>query len=314
LFTQPFAGPAEVPDNLDEIVSRACRLVGLPTTSIRLLRHFANAVYLLEDQSVVARVAYGDGVIERSRRAVTITRWLAAQGFAATEPAEVGVEQPIVCAESPQELAVTFWTYYRQPAGRPAPTTDLLGRIARELHRIETPPALALPAYQPLRSMQRLTADDGIESVLGASRTRWLRERIAELLAAYGQLEFPLGTGFIHGDVYSGNLLWNDRVDGAVILGDWDSVSVGPREIDLAPTYAAARFGAAQETLDQFAASYGYDLRSWTGFRTLLQIRGVSTLSALIKLAPRDPGSASQLSYRLASLENDDTTVIWQAQ
>jgi aminoglycoside phosphotransferase (APT) family kinase protein len=162
--------------------------------------------------------------------------------------------------------------------------------------------------------MLRLTADDGIESVLGISRTRWLRERIAELLADYGQLEFPLGTGFIHGDVCSGNLLWNDRVDGSVVLGDWDSVSVDPREIDLAPTFAAARFGAAQETLDHFAASYGYDLRTWTGYHTLLQIRDISTLSALIKLAPRDPGSASQLSYRLASLEDDDQTVIWQAQ
>ncbi len=104
------------PPNLDWIVVAACRDAGIPTNRYRLLRHFANAVYLIEDVSVVARVAYGTGSIGRSRTAVTVADWLAAQSLPVTEPATVpsGAEQPIV-PHAGTEIAVTFWRYYPQP-------------------------------------------------------------------------------------------------------------------------------------------------------------------------------------------------------
>src|SRR2546421_12084597 len=79
----------EPPADLDQIVADACRQVGFPARRTSLLRHFANAVYLIEDVPVVARVAYGQGAVERSRTAVAIADWLAQARFPATELAQL---------------------------------------------------------------------------------------------------------------------------------------------------------------------------------------------------------------------------------
>ncbi len=51
------------------------------------------------------------------------------------------------------------------------------------------------------------------------------------VLTAYRQVDSALGLGFIHGDAYPGNTLWDGE---RVRLGDWDEVARGPRELDLA--------------------------------------------------------------------------------
>ena len=58
----------------------------------------------------------------------------------------------------------------------------------------------------------------------------WLTQYREQLLAAYATLTFPLPPGPIHADALRGNLL---RGNGRVVLADWDTVSTGPREIDL---------------------------------------------------------------------------------
>jgi aminoglycoside phosphotransferase (APT) family kinase protein len=53
-------------------------------------------------------------------------------------------------------------------------------------------------------------------------------ERAAELVAATPP---PAGDGFVHGDLWQGNTMWEgDRYVGAV---DWDYAGVGPGGIDL---------------------------------------------------------------------------------
>jgi hypothetical protein len=55
---------------------------------------------------------------------------------------------------------------------------------------------------------------------------------------------------------------------GEVVLGDWDWVSIGPREIDLIPTWhAAARYGKGETWVSDFVHRYGYDLSSWDSTR-----------------------------------------------
>jgi hypothetical protein len=47
-----------------------------------------------------------------------------------------------------------------------------------------------------------------------------------------------------------------------------DSVSNGPREVDLIPTWhAAARYGRDETWIQAFVAEYGYDLRDWGRIR-----------------------------------------------
>lgn len=56
----------------------------------------------------------------------------------------------------------------------------------------------------------------------------------------YARLDFPLGYGWIHGDAYPGNTLWDSD---EALLADWDEVGTGPRELDLVNTHQGARFG-----------------------------------------------------------------------
>lgn len=61
----------------------------------------------------------------------------------------------------------------------------------------------------------------------------------------------------IHGDAWAGNLLSAPETSpiGAV-LGDWDWVSAGPREVDLIPTWhAAARYGKGASWVSDFISS-----------------------------------------------------------
>jgi hypothetical protein len=300
------------PEDLDQIVISACRQAGITPASIRLLRHFANAVYLVEGRfPVVARVAYNTGVVQRCRTAVAVSRWLVSQGFPATAPIDLpsGCPQPIVDSEVPAEAAITFWSYYPQPTHGSRPTLEELARLARALHNMDGLPPIPLPTYEPLRSMRR----DAANSHLDEHTRSWLSQRIDQLRDDYTQLEFPLGVGLIHADMYAGNLLL-DQLQRRFVLGDWDSVCIGPREVDLAPTFTAARFGLDSGSLSRFAAEYGYDLRTWSGYSTLRAIRELSTLTALLRLAPVNAASATELRYRISTLQESDSTAIWQAQ
>ncbi|MGH3734469.1 MAG: phosphotransferase enzyme family protein [Micromonosporaceae bacterium] len=303
------------PIDLDRIVATASRHAGLPSGASEI-RHFANAVYLLDAAPVVARVAYGPHAVTKSQTGIAVTRWLVGQGFPATAPVEIpsGRPQPIIVRDARRDVAVTFWRYYPQPTDAGAPASDELGRITKQLHRL-APPDIALPEYRPLRSLQAVLRDPIADAALGAQDRAWLVGRATDLCAAYDEMHFPLGTGFIHADVYVGNLLWDLTGNGhRVVLGDWDSACIGPREIDLVATYQEPRFGEDPAEVQAFADGYGYDLASWRGYPTLMDIRDLSTLTALIRLAPQHTGSAAELAHRLHTLKRGDRVTHWNGQ
>jgi aminoglycoside phosphotransferase (APT) family kinase protein len=102
------------------------------------------------------------------------------------------------------------------------------------------------------------------------------------------ELDWPLGEGLIHGDAWAGNLLWDTATTPPrAVVCDWDRVSWGPREIDLIPTWhAAVRYGRDEAWIQDFIKHYGYDLRDWAGYPTLLAMRDLAQLPGLCA-APR---------------------------
>ena len=304
---------APPPVDLDGVVSLACAEAGFPARDRHLLRHFANAVYLVRDVPVVVRVAYGPDAASRSRLAVAATRWLGANSFPATLPAALPAlrAQPIL-PTGRRDVAVTFWDYHPQPEPARPPEVESLAYVARLLHKIDAAAPVRLPRYRPLVPLRLALAEPDAPGVLGGGTHRWLLARVDELCGAFDALDFPLGVGVIHADLYLGNLLWSG--DGDVVLADWDSVSVGPREVDLAPTYAAVRFGLPAATVDRFAGAYGYDLRCWPGFPALREMRELSTLTALVRLAAHDPASAAELHHRVETLRCGDTATRWHSR
>ncbi|MFI9829610.1 phosphotransferase [Streptomyces sp. NPDC051913] len=277
----------------------ACRASGLPNKSLTPLHHHATSVFLVDAGDVVVRVspAAQQGRLETS---VLLTRWLVANGFPATEPADV--RQPVVCAP----YTVTFWRHYPQ-TGSGAPAAHHLGSLLRSLHDLPTPP-FELPEFQPLSSLKLTLSSSTYLTVL---QRDWLAARQALLLKAYRSLDFPLGYGHIHADAYPGNTLWDAP---NVRLGDWDEVAIGPREIDLANTFQGARFGRSVRELDDFSLRYGYDIRNWSGLAVLCGIRDLHTLGSFIRRADRgDEAAARQLNHRIATLMNEDSQAQWSA-
>ncbi len=258
------------------------------------MRLFSTAVYHLPAADAVARIAMvtSPESITRLETSVRVTRWLGASGFPAVEP--LPVEQPVLS----HGCAVTFWRYL--PQRGPAPRPADLGYLLRQLHGLGPPP-FPLPAYRPLISVRR--SIEASQAISDEERA-WLTATCERLLHQYDQLDFELPRGMIHGDAWWGNLL---RDGDRVALADWDNVSTGPREIDLIPTLQAPRFGLSEHERDAFIAAYGHDIRTWTGYPVLLRIRALSTTSALLRDAHRDPAARDQLQVRLTTLRTGDT-------
>jgi len=278
----------------------ACERVGFDPDGAALLRYHVNAVYHLPRPDVVARISTASR-LEQARRGIDVTRWLRAKGFPATAALEF--EQPLQA----HDRVVTFWQHYDR-TGRELPPSRVLARVLRQLHACDLPP-YPLPAYHPLDSFC-----DGLKTygpiVLDAGEYEFLHHRAAELLDAYGQLTSVLGAGLIHADARLGNLLWDGD---AVVLGDWDSVSIGPRELDLVITYQGTRYGRSQADIDEFAPAYGWDVRTWPGYATLRDIRDLHTLSAPLRLAVDRPDVAKELHHRVTGLVAGDLDQQWSS-
>lgn len=284
------------PESAARMASRAS---GLTDQSLTQLHQHATSVFLLADEGVVVRVSPASQQ-EQLARAVSLTRWLVANDFPATEP--FAVPQPVAY----EPYVVTFWRHYPQPEDG-APPVGKLGQLLRELHSLPAPP-MPLPQYLPLSSLKS-TVDSS--TYLDSDQRAWLTARRNVLLDEYGHLDFPLGHGHIHGDAYPGNALWAYQ---DVRLGDWDEAAFGPREVDLANTFQGARFGRTVEELDEFSSRYGYDIRQWPGLRVLCEIRDLHTLGSYIRRADRgDTSAAQQLSYRIETLRSRDGQARWAA-
>lgn len=277
----------------------ACEAVGLDPSELSLLHNHATGVYLHTGERIILRVSRGEDR-DRAGNAVAITRWLVAQGFPATEPADI--PQPIVLDHS----VVTLWHYYPQD-DRAAPDTAALGHLLHDLHRLPPPP-IQLAEYQPLSRLAEVFTGP---SPLPRDDWNWLIERRKELLESYTHIRSELGEGFIHGDAYPGNTLWDGT---RPLLGDWDEIAHGPRELDLINTHQGARAGRSVVDRDQFSSAYGWDATGWPGFETLRSIRDLHTLAAYVERSNRNDNSAlNELRFRVLSLRTGDTARRWRA-
>ena len=278
---------------------RACALAELSYSSATLLHRHATAVYLLEPLPVVARVSSGQDNRNRARTAVRIAQWLNEQSFPAVAP--VDVDQPVEIGEQ----TVTLWHYYSRH-GRPAPGAEYLGELLRGLHQLPDLPPVPLEPYEPLASLG--TALASATSLNGDDR-KWVQHRRSRLLDAYRGLNSTLGHGLVHGDAYPGNTLWDGK---RVVLGDWDEVAYGPRELDLTNTHQGARFGRSTAECERLSTAYGWDVTRWQGYRVLCELRELHTLAVCIRRSDRgDSVAVAELEHRVRTLRTDDTSAGW---
>lgn len=287
---------------LRKTLVRACKLADLDPKGARLIHHYVNAVYVLPVENAVVRLRLGPHDAHRAATSLSVTRWLADHEFPATAPLP-GTEAIAVN----ETTTATFWTYYPQPDDGRKPTSAHLGTVVRGLHDLP-PPQIALPRWIPLRSLETALRAPSALAAIDSEEQHWLLDHISQTRRELDGLDWPLGWGLVHGDAWAGNLLWNTGAGpDATVLGDWDSVCWGPLEIDLIPSFhAARRYGRGPSWAQAFVDTYGYDLSRWSGFPTLLAMRDLVQLAGPLPRASHEPTLAQALRQRLNGIRSGD--------
>ena len=90
------------------------------------------------------------------------------------------------------------------------------------------------------------------------------------------------------------------------MLSDFESSAIGPREWDLLPTaIAVERYGLSEDRYQQFAATYGFDVRSWPGYPVLREIRELTMTTWIMQNTGESPVIADEFARRVGSLRRD---------
>jgi len=277
----------------------ACDLVGLTDDGAELLRIGENAIYQLAAAPVVARIARSADRLPRVQRELCVARWLAAAGVPAIRVYEEIDSQPLLVEGHP----VSFW--HTVTGGGPTPTHADLARLLASFHALGDCPC-ELPDFDPLGpvSSRLAKADD----VVAADR-EFLSARCADLSKQLRDLVVALPRGPIHGDAHTKNLLTDH---GRVVLLDFEAVAIGPREWDLVPTAIAVdRYGLPEEQYRKFADTYGFDVRTWSGYPLLRAVRELTMTTWIMQNVGESPAAADEFALRVRSLRERDSERAW---
>jgi Ser/Thr protein kinase RdoA (MazF antagonist) len=280
------------------ILHQACQQAGFPSSGAELLRLGENAIYGLADVPVVVRIARSADRMGRVRKELCIARWLTAAEVPTVRVIE-DIEQPLLVDGHP----VSFWRAVT--GGQPEPTHLDLARLLAAFHALPDCPC-ELAGFDPLpTSLSRLAKTRGVDPEDRA----FLDERCAYLGDQLRHLEFGLPVGPIHGDAHTRNLLTDC---GQVVLLDFEAAAFGPREWDLLPTAIAVdRYGLAESWYQQFAATYGFDVRTWAGYPLLREVREMGMTTWIMQNIGESPAVAAEFALRVASLRERDFERAW---
>lgn len=280
------------------MLAEACTLAGFSSDGAELLRLGENAIYRLASAPVVIRIARSADRLARVEKELCVARWLAAAGVPAVR-VEEEIDQPLLVDGHP----VSFW--HAVAGGNLEPTQADLARLLASFHALQDCPC-DLPRFDPFGpSAARLAKASGVATM----DLEFLRALWADLTERFADLTFALPAGPIHGDAHTGNLLV-DR--GNVVLSDFESSAIGPREWDLLPTaIAVERYGLAEVRYQRFAVTYGFDVRSWPGYPVLREIRELTMTTWIMQNIGESPATADEFARRVGSLRDRDFERAW---
>ena len=288
--------PIHTPEVTGPIAETAARLTGLDPHGIVLVRHQTSGVYRLTTTPVVIKVAPPG---ERHLAdVVALVTWLQSHDVPTVELWGDPTNQPLQI----DDRVVTLWRYLPQERAVRAPD---IAESLLALHDAPPPPFTLRPldAFSPIRrsiaSSPLLTDDD--------------RDLLTDLCARLARDDALLTTGsepgLVHGDAQHRNTLL-DPSSGLAVLSDWDSAALGPREWDLTTIEVhCRRFGHPPAEYDQFCQRYGRDVREWSGYPWLRDVRELRMITSNARKSPPGSPAAAEVRRRLDSLRDGrDTT------
>jgi Ser/Thr protein kinase RdoA (MazF antagonist) len=287
------------------IARQACAVVGHADAELERLRLGENAIYRVVDAPLVVRIARSLQMLDDVRKEMRVARWLEQAGLpAARLAAETGEDALIVDGRYP----VTFWQLIRSTT--PEPDEADLGRLLRQLHALQPPEWVQLPAFWPfVRVAERL---DSPPAAADPDAVAFLAQLFVDLQAQYQDLAFPFPPGPVHGDAHRRNLMRD--ASGQVVLIDFEAFAYGHREWDLAVTGVRRDgFGWLDDAqYRRFTDAYGYDILDWPGFPVFRAIRELTMTTWLMQLVD-DPAARAEFDRRVDDIRHERFPRRWRA-
>ena len=280
------------------MLQAACEQAGLSAKGAELLRIGENAIWRLESEPFVVRIARDAERLPTVRKELCVARWLTAGGIPAVGVADVP-RQPFVVDGHP----VSFWVAVDGVG--PVPTQDDVARLLKAFHSLGDCPC-DLPEFDPFPvSRNRIASAHAI----GEEDQKFLFGVCDEAEQILHDLEFALPRGAIHGDAHVANLL-ADR--GRVVLLDFETSVRGPREWDLLPAAVGVdRFGRDESTYRSFTEAYGFDVREWAGYPKLRRVRELTMTTWLAQNAGNGEDLYAEAKRRVSSLREGEFKRAW---
>lgn len=285
------------------IARQASREMGIEPGEFTLLRFGTNANYRLPGAQLVMRIARPETPFAIPHRELEVAGYLNQAGVPVVEPAE-GYEQPILV----QDCSVTLWKWVEHA---PADAGDAaeFGRLVKRLHAVDPPPGEGLPEWNGLERIAHYLSVIAREPSVADADLELLRGWYRRLAEDWRPAESRLGWGLVHGDAHLGNAL---RSSDGLVLADFESVAMGPREVDLIPlTVSQRRFGMSLTALNEFLSGYGFQLEDGGDEQFDLACK-VRELLTTVWLASTDPRS-EELQRRLRYWRGEVPSPQWQA-
>ena len=142
----------------------------------------------------------------------------------------------------------------------------------------------------------------GHDRILSDAERAVLRLRCEELAEAITELDYQLAPTLIHGDAQHRNMLW-DEENHRPVLCDWESMAIGQPEWDLVTVEIhCRRFGHPTHEYDDFCERYGFDIRRWSGYPLLCNLRELRMITTNARKSAAGSPQAAEVHRRIAGL------------
>lgn len=270
---------------------------GLNPAGAKLIKVTNNAVWRLTTAPIVVRMATTPALLHRTPTVIAAARWLAGHQAPAVRLAEL--PQPLTATDG-TGAAWTATTWHAESEQELEPTGWDLGVLLRTVHSLPAPED-PLPRWDPLADIRRRLSD---AEDLADSDREVLHRLVDELARDLATVRYALPPGPIHGDAHLGNLIPTAR---GVVLCDFDSCAMGPREVDLVPTAVGQlRFRRSPRTQQELVDAYGTDVTSWSGWPVLRRLRELKLVTSALPILASQPEIADRWRERMRSLRDGD--------
>jgi Ser/Thr protein kinase RdoA (MazF antagonist) len=297
--------PPWSPEGAREVADAFLDSEGLREPDVELLRFYQNAIFRLPRSGLTLRVYGPEDARAKAVLMASIARFLEDRDFPSVRLAPRTSGQPFEVLGR----QVSLWRWIDEDAGKPR-DFRAFGALLRRLHAIAGKPGFSVPRFDPMAKIVGRLAR--LKGRLPAGHLDVLEGAAARVA---GEAESVTGadarTVLLHGDALIANTI---PAGGHLVLIDFDSVGVGVREWDLAPTRVTAqRFRRSQRIWRDFLDGYGADGISMARIEAAGKVKQLSMTVALCFNRGLSAAIDAELDLRIGCWAGWDFETEWHS-